>query len=928
MSSYCKFYKQKQQVSYDEGTNWTDTGNYRQGELIERDSSDCGYVPPAPDPIYRWVDSGTTCVGGDKYNQQVKEVSYDNGSTWEATSETRTGSLIERDSSDCFIYEWFDNPSFGICDECPAPSSRTISTATTCIAYNKYAVNEYQVSYDGQNWITVSSSTGNLIESPSTDCGYPSSYSNRYLSFIALEDTEYEFHSYVGLGSTLKYSLDYGQNWNTITITSPAQALPVSRGETVLWKGNLFSDSVGNSVGVFTSTGRFNVEGNILSLSFGDNFTNGAFYSDYIYRGLFKGNTGVVSAEHMIFPSYALKRECFRNMFSGCTSLTTAPSSLPAGFSNGVSDECYERMFAGCTALTTPPTTLYASTSAIYAYNSMFAGCTSLTTAPVLPSASAGSGCYYNMFGGCTNLNHIECLLENPSSSVTYDWVSGVSPTGSFIKKEGANWSTGNNGIPTGWTTYPIARWVDSGYTCSDGNKYVEQIKEITYDGESWQPTSVTRLGSLVEENSYNCGYRDRITSGEPYCSIFDKYVDVYSQKSVDSGDTWVTTATTPTLVEANSVDCGYDPYISQPLTFVAVDSGTFSFSGSSSGSVNNSSILYSLDSGETWNSLGRNVASPTVQAGQKIMWEVPSSGMIKPAGAYSIGRFNATGRFSIEGNAMSLVYDDFDSRISFDTYGYNCVFYGLFKGNANIISVENLVLPATTLTDKCYCQMFSGCTSLTTAPKKLPAETLTTECYNAMFKGCTTLTNSPAIYATTAASGCCKDMFYDCSSLTSAPELLVTTINDECFYQMFKNCTSLTTAPSALPATSVFLGDHCYYAMFEGCTALTTPPELPATRLGIDCYNCMFRSCTSLTTAPVLPADELNTRSYNAMFSGCTNLNYVKCLATKISASYCLRNWLNSVSSSGTFVKASSMSNWPSGASGIPSNWTIENAT
>ena len=37
---------------------------------------------------------------------------------------------------------------------------------------------------------------------------------------------------------------------------------------------------------------------------------------------------------------------------------------------------------------------------------------------------------------------------------------------------------------------------------------------------------------------------------------------------------------------------------------------------------------------------------------------------------------------------------------------------------------------------------------------------------------------------------------------------------------------------------------------------------------------------------------------------------------------------WLSSVSSSGTFIKNSSMSTWTRGTSGIPTNWTVQNAT
>jgi hypothetical protein len=62
-------------------------------------------------------------------------------------------------------------------------------------------------------------------------------------------------------------------------------------------------------------------------------------------------------------------------------------------------------------------------------------------------------------------------------------------------------------------------------------------------------------------------------------------------------------------------------------------------------------------------------------------------------------------------------------------------------------------------------------------------------------------------------------------------------------------------------------------------------------------------------------------------MFRGCTKLNYIQCLATNISASKCTNNWVSGVAASGTFVKDPSMESWTTGNSGIPSNWTVEDA-
>ena len=172
------------------------------------------------------------------------------------------------------------------------------------------------------------------------------------------------------------------------------------------------------------------------------------------------------------------------------------------------------------------------------------------------------------------------------------------------------------------------------------------------------------------------------------------------------------------------------------------------------------------------------------------------------------------------------------------------------------------------------------------------------------------------------------RSLFKGSVNLIDASRLMLpaTTITAGCYMYMFSGCTGLTTAPEILPATT--LQQNCYEQMFFGCTGLTTAPVLPATTLANDCYCNMFNGCSSLTTAPELPATKLTNNCYRGMFSGCSNLNYIKCLATSITASNCTTYWVyNVVTSTGTFVKKTSMSSWTTGNNGIPSGWTIQNA-
>lgn len=51
--------------------------------------------------IERWIEDGTMCEEYDLYTKEKKQISYDSGVTWEDTSETRKGNLIEIDSIEC-----------------------------------------------------------------------------------------------------------------------------------------------------------------------------------------------------------------------------------------------------------------------------------------------------------------------------------------------------------------------------------------------------------------------------------------------------------------------------------------------------------------------------------------------------------------------------------------------------------------------------------------------------------------------------------------------------------------------------------------------------------------------------------------------------------------------------------------------------------
>lgn len=428
-------------------------------------------------------------------------------------------------------------------------------------------------------------------------------------------------------------------------------------------------------------------------------------------------------------------------------------------------------------------------------------------------------------------------------------------------------------------------------------SKYKLYYKE-EFNGEQWTPViPYEYYGELIEEYSTDCGYVPPTRTVVEYdsdCSGTTKVTTATTnyQISYDNGQTWVTTSSTSNVTyEYDSDDCTEPTPVGiyDYLTFVAINSGSFNFSGRTTAQT----ISYSTDNGNTWSSPSRT-ATVNVNSRDKVMWK----GTMNPTTSNNgIGVFSgSTASFNIEGNIMSLLYgDNFSGQTSLN--GKTYVFINLFA-STNVINAENLALPATTLATGCYEYLFDGCTSLTSVPL-LPSTTLADYCYFGMFQGC--------------------------SSLTTAPLLSSTAMSHSCYAYMFYNCTNLVNAP-LLPATT--LANYCYQAMFGYCTSLVNAPSLPATTLANNCYNHMFRDCTSLTTSPELLSTRLVSGCYMYMFRNCTNLNYIKMMATNISATNCLNNWVDGVQTvSGTFVKDTNMSSLPTGTSGIPNGWTVQDA-
>ena len=130
-----------------------------------------------------------------------------------------------------------------------------------------------------------------------------------------------------------------------------------------------------------------------------------------------------------------------------------------------------------------------------------------------------------------------------------------------------------------------------------------------------------------------------------------------------------------------------------------------------------------------------------------------------------------------IFGNVMSLLKGK-DNLESATTIEANNAFYGLFAGAEKLVNNTErlLVLPATTLTEGCYDNMFSGCKGIEKAPE-LPAPKLEKGCYQEMFFDCSKLNSVKCLATDISAEGCTKNWLTNAGTEATGEKVLETAV-------------------------------------------------------------------------------------------------------------------------------------------------------
>ena len=400
------------------------TGRYRSITLLVVfcDGTSASITINQSNVYEKWENYGDPfCDGADLYQEQYLWTGLTKY-TYVITT-THRDILVESHSSECgqIRYKWVKTNET-ICVYTGDDMYRWVSSGWTCVGQDKYANNVKQVSHNGgltwENVVPEETSATTLIETDSEDCGYTPPLVGQYLTVVPLTSGTI---AKVGHSGGFQYSTDSGSTWNNAT---SATSISLTTGNKVMFKGTITPTAYQASGQFSASTGtQFDVEGNVMSLLYGDEYSGKTSLSgkDYAFRSLFQGCGGLVSAALLSLPATTLSNTCYASMFKNCTSLTAPPPLSATSLQTG----CYKEMFAGCT---------------------------SLTRSPKLPATTLANQSYNGMFNGCTSLNNITCMATNRSAmQCTTNWVNNVASTGTFYKNSSTTWSRGVDAVPTGW---------------------------------------------------------------------------------------------------------------------------------------------------------------------------------------------------------------------------------------------------------------------------------------------------------------------------------------------------------------------------------------------------------------------------------------------------------------------------------------------
>ena len=159
---------------------------------------------------------------------------------------------------------------------------------------------------------------------------------NNYLTIVALED---------GLTAKLsvnacEYCVDGDGNWKTLAAGTNTET--INTRQTLSFRGNL-TPVTDKGIGTFTISKSCNLEGNCMSMLFGDDSASNISLrgKDYAFYRLFKNCTTIKSVSSGFLPATTLASEGRVTVIASMVSVRESPQEQDTFFSPGAPTEGY-----------------------------------------------------------------------------------------------------------------------------------------------------------------------------------------------------------------------------------------------------------------------------------------------------------------------------------------------------------------------------------------------------------------------------------------------------------------------------------------------------------------------------------------------------------------------------------------------------------
>ena len=318
-----------------------------------------------------------------------------------------------------------------------------------------------------------------------------------------------------------------------------------------LLQGQVGTKQFGNYAleGLFKDVTQLESVGDIMPQVIGGVNAPSGYSEGYRYLSLFE-NTGIVEIPNNFLKETSIGSPClgiYKRMFFGCQKLTTIPRDLFINQSGGSANYMYQSMFQNCSNLEVAAD-VYCQSQSFMTTHSMYRGCKKITDVKVFTKTLASNHSMQYFVADCDNLQSIDFdinrvthwgVLSNAmlncksltkvsikvktwdheqtiTTHGTYsDWMSGVSPTGTFTcpkelaeatdgyyDEEGnfvAGIGRGYSSVPAGWIIdFPI---IDARDGDANDMALMAVISQQTHaDGTPWVKDSLVMMKSEAEK--------------------------------------------------------------------------------------------------------------------------------------------------------------------------------------------------------------------------------------------------------------------------------------------------------------------------------------------------------------------------------------------------------------------------------------------